>query len=231
MRVSETENKMRNQSIWIKRSTALLLASALVMALGCSSKPSRSVATKEIDHFFQGFDLPLMLIIGKIGKCAEKGLPDSDISYPVAEKLGYITVRAEGDKFWQVDLTEVGRAYLGNRKETPYAHEVSSCGDYSQVDFQVAQKIVTDISDITPFQEGQVLVTFKWKWAPTDVGKRLSPSGDVYQQLSSDQRHALLRELQFAGPEFEISDLADSAERENKLVLKKTDQGWTVRIK
>jgi len=65
-------------------------------------------------------------------------------------------------------------------------------------------------------------------WFPTQIGRRLSPSGDVYPQLSSDQRHALLHYLQFTGPGFEIEDLTDSAERDAKALLKKTDTGWKV---
>ncbi len=207
---------------------ARLLVFSLVMALGCSSKPSRSVATKEINHFLEGVDLPLMLKIGTLGKCAVARGPDSAISYPVAEKLGYITIRAVADKSWQIDLTDAGSTYLRSRKETPYSHEVSSCGDYSQVDFLVAERKVTTISDIAPYPQGGMAVAFKWKWVPTTIGRRLSLSGDIYSQLSSDQLHALLHDLQFAGPGFEIEDLTDSAERDAKVLLKKTDTGWKV---
>ena len=223
---------MRNQYAWTKRAAALLLVFSLVMALGCSSKPSRSVATKEIDHFLEFFDMALILDIGKIQKCNESPRdPTSNINYPIAEKLGYLEVRAEGDRSWQVDLTDAGRSYLGSRKETPYAHKVDSCGDRSQVDFLVAERKVSDISDIAPDQDGQVLVSYKWKWVLTGIGQRLSPSGDIYQQLSSDQRHALLHDFWFYFGSLEPRDLSDSAEHDDKILLKRTDKGWTVRIK
>src|SRR5258708_38543713 len=118
MRVSEIENKMRNQYIWMKRFARLLVFS-LVMALGCSSKPSRSVATKEINHFLEGFDLPLMLKIGTLGKCAVARGPDSAISYPVAEKLGYITIRAVADKSWQIGSNRCRQHLFAKQERNP----------------------------------------------------------------------------------------------------------------
>jgi hypothetical protein len=69
--------------------------------------------------------------------------PSRDVAVTVAERAGYITLKADGNDFWRIELTEKGRSLLARQYEMfnrePYGLETGNGCDSYQVDLPLRE--------------------------------------------------------------------------------------------
>jgi hypothetical protein len=209
------------------------------LLLGCSSPSNgrldKLAAAKVIQSTFDNEAIAMKVEIGRVGShCAfannerrqtatgaipeyiEEDLsPDHNARIIAAIKAGYVVAAPDGNEYWQVSLTDKGRAAVDSRLGSSERNELKGC-DYQRSGFVVATPQLVRVTSISftaaeflsnesgrhipedsPFAKGfkgsaldiredSPIVKFDSKWALTAIGAALRDS-----QLTPEQRNTL----------------------------------------
>jgi hypothetical protein len=116
------------------------------------------------------------------------------VDVTVAIEAGYLAAKPDGQDYWQLTLTDKGKAApnmeglegLKALRSQNYHNTLNGC-DFQPFTFAVASKEVVKINGISSDKDASV-VEFDWKWAPTELGRALRADGEVYRKLTPEQR-------------------------------------------
>lgn len=193
---------------WFK----FLVAGMLAVTLGCSkAKPmlDRETAAHEISSRFEGEDNELLVDVGKVGlHCASLNRDGTKMALPVdpehltsdvvAQKAGYVTVTRAGKGFWNVILTDKGKAALDRQPKDSLPdytnrddrNTLNGC-DFHEVPFKIARPALVRVTGVTT-DEQAARADFDFKWQTTELGDALRVNGNVYTQLDPLQQAELM---------------------------------------
>lgn len=179
------------------------------LLLGCSNgQLDPKTAAKAIDARFKEDVTGIFVETGKVGPhCGyqEKDgrvtpldlTPDKDVDVMVAVEAGYLMIKPDGADYWQVTLTDKGKAAPNMESlegvkalRARNDHNTLNGCDFQNFTFAVATKEVVRITGISAGKDARV-VEFDWKWSPTELGRALRADGDIYRKLTSEQRQHL----------------------------------------
>jgi len=209
------------------------------LLLGCSNgQLDRKTAGKAIDARFSDDVSGIMVYVGKVGShCAslendgrqvpEDLTPEKQVEVVVAREAGLLTVTPDGPDYWQLTLTDKGKAAAPDMERLrlhDYHNTLNGC-DYRTVMFAVASMEIVKVIGISGEKDTRS-VDFEWRWKPTELGVGLRENGSIYQKLGPEQRKML--------HVFNLTDVAavhipvpsDDAINRNRLPFKKYDDGW-----
>ena len=214
----------------------------LLILLGCSSnKLDQSSAEGLARRFLSSNPARLQVDVGRVGtQCPylnDKGqqaelpldlTPKSQPTTVFAEMAGYVTVNADGDGYWKVQLTDAGKNVFqqsGRRRLNNAA--LNGC-DYETDFLNVAMPELAKVTAIIP-GEGSTEIAFVWKWNPTDLGKELRQDGRLYSMLAPPQREDLQRRVNHIDFDFQKLTLPVPGEDfigTGSARVKKDANGW-----
>lgn len=229
----------------MKKKWCLALACLL---LGCSNgQLDRNTAAKAIDARFKDDITGIFVETGRVGPhCAYQDkdgrvgpldlTPDKDVDVMVAIAAGYLTMRPDGPDYWQLTLTDKGKAApnmegVEGVKVLRSQHDrdtLNGC-DFRPFTFAVAYKEVVKITGISGDKDARV-VEFDWKWTPTELGRALRADGDVYRKLTPEQRQHLLPHSPVAVVFVRIPVPPEEEINHGMAPFKKYDDGWRLQV-
>lgn len=211
----------------MRKIPALLLVCAV---LGCSnSMVSRKDALAQIRHQTEINDHGLLVFVGRVGlPCPHPDRPDwnpeEDIGTIVARKAGYLTVASDGEGYWKLELTDKGRAFMKSEAVHFNSKQYGDC-NFGVVNFPLVTKTISEVTGVMP-EGNECRAEYKWHFKLTDLGRLLQEKGDVYLQLSLDERirlgHRVGRELSLPVPDDPEIQLPNTG----TAVFRKYDDGW-----
>ncbi|HWX56668.1 MAG TPA: hypothetical protein VN176_18950 [Verrucomicrobiae bacterium] len=207
--------------------------------LGCSTGAlDRDAALKKIKAKTEG-DIELRVAAGRVGshcgffelggqKSINNTDPTTEIAAIVAVKAGYVTVTPDGKDYWQVNLTEKGRASMTHES---FGHTVSAGCNYQYVKFLVARDQAVEVRGVAAATNDGTMceVHYVWKWVSSDLGKSLQEDGSVYKQLTPQQQKELRGDLNasaWAKQWLEIPIPSEANLKPGRATFKKFDDGW-----
>ncbi len=204
-----------------KHSSKTLIVVMIAILTGCSAKdpakeaPLRSDVRARMDSYYNSVDLAVDIghtgtqcFFPFSGQQNEEPIdigytPDKDVPTVIAVRAGLISVNPAGKNWWDVSLTEKGKAFFENEHGVRQFHRVGHGCDEYQVTFPIARAFVVDVSSpkIQEEQPGSFIYeyTTSSKWRITDLGKSLQSDGEVYSQLSAEQRQDLEKSINLSG--------------------------------
>ena len=212
--------------------TAFIVVMSAIL-IGCSAKdpakeaPLRSDVQARMDSYYASNSIELAVDIGHTGtQCffpfsGERNeepmdigyTPDKDVPTVTAVRAGLISVNPAGKNRWDVSLTEKGKAFFENEHGVRQFHRAGHGCDEYQVTFPIARAFVVDVSSpkIQEEQPGSFIYeyTASSKWRITDLGNALQSDGEVYNQLTAEQRQELEKSINppddiYHGPRFAL---------------------------
>ena len=223
-----------------KRVSKALSVVLVAILMGCSSDPakqapSRSDVEQRMNSYIALGSVQLGVDIGRTGtKCffpfngannedpMDIGYtPEKNLPTVVAVKAGLISVNPAGKDWWDVSLTDKGKAFFVEELGVKQFHRAGHGCDEDEVTLMIARPFVVDVSSpkIQEIEPGTFAYdyTVSLKWRITDLGKALQSDGDIYRQLSAEQRQDLEKSINISedlyhGPKF---TLPASPENEN----------------
>ncbi len=163
---------------------AVVGLSLLLFLAGCSrmdrSQVSRAI---QLEMRIHG-QIYLYLDIGRIGNCETIDPryspepyvlhPDPEtIPYVAAQKAGLVTITQDGNDYWKVELTDLGRSL--SEKPALDRRETKNGCDYHSVHFPVAKKELVEVSSVRGDSE-RTEAEYKWKWKSLEAATRLKAS-------------------------------------------------------
>lgn len=216
----------------IRNICAILAAAVIVGCLGCSTDPvkqapSRSDVETRMNSYYALGSIDLAVDIGRTGtKCffAFNGTqneepmdvgytPEKDIPTVVAVKAGLVSVSPAGKDWWDVSLTEKGKTFFENELGVKQFHRAGQGCNEDQVTLMIARPFVVEVSAPKIRETDPGAFAFDYsvssKWRITDLGKVLQSDGDIYRQLSAEQRQKLEKSINvsediYHGPKFTL---------------------------
>jgi hypothetical protein len=210
---------------------------------GCSGGSlDRSSAKKAIQERFNDDISGIMVQVGRVGShcMTEEGgkqlpedlTPDKVVEIVTAREAGYVSVTSDGTDYWQVKLTDKGKAApnMERLRVHDYHNTLNGC-DYRNIMFSFATMEIVAVTGISSDQGKGAdvrMAEFQWRWKPTELGEMLRANGSVYQKLTPDQR-TKLRNFVFNPTDdsrVEIPVPPDDAVKNAVLPFKKYDDGW-----
>jgi hypothetical protein len=121
-----------------------------------------------------------------------------------------------------VSLTEKGKSFFENEHGVRQFHRVGHGCDEYQVTLPIARAFVVDVSSpkIQEEQPGSFIYeyTTSSKWRITDLGKALQSDGEIYSQLSAEQRQDLEKSINLSGDIYHGPKFTLPAPRESENV-------------
>ena len=209
----------------------LLIVSVFLLAAGCSRAQSSDAATEALNSHLKKEHLILMVVLGRVGRCAPIGLVEgSDLTsvteYRDAQKAGLISIKPDGPGFWQVELINPKPNFAELLKKAPRTQK-NGC-DYIFASLGIASKQVAGKVDMHAITSDKAEVGFSWKW-------NLDPSGVKLVDSLSESERAELSPLIWASttrrpdPTFNLADITGSSvTHPDRTTLKKSGDGWTI---
>lgn len=216
-----------------QRMVKALIVVMIAILMGCSAKdpgketPLRSDVQARMDRYYASNSIELAVDIGHTGtQCFfpfsgqqnEEPMdigyaPDKDVPTVIAVRAGFISVTPAGKNWWDVSLTEKGKAFFENEHGVRQFHRVGHGCDEYQVTFPIARAFVVDVSTpkIQEEEHGSFIYeyTASSKWRITDLGKALQSDGEVYSRLTAEQKQDLEKSINLSdkiyhGPRFTL---------------------------
>lgn len=216
-----------------KKMVKAFIVAMIAILIGCSAKdpakeaPLRSDVQARIGSYYASNSIELAVDIGHTGtQCFfpfsgqrnEEPMdigyaPDKDVPTVIAVRAGLISVNPAGKTWWDVSLTEKGKAFFENEHGVRQFHRVGRGCDEYQVTFPIARAFVVDVSSPKIQEEEPDSFIYEYtassKWRITDLGKELQSDGEVYTQLSAEQRQDLEKSINLSasiyhGPRFTL---------------------------
>jgi hypothetical protein len=229
----ESLSSVANSGKKAQRMVKALIVVMIAILTGCSAKdpakeaPLRSDVQARMDRYYASNSIELAVDIGRTGtQCFfpfsgqqnEEPMdigyaPDKDVPTVIAVRAGLISVNPAGKNWWDVSLTEKGKAFFENEHGVRQFHRVGHGCDEYQVTLPIAHAFVVDVSSpkIQEEQPGSFIYeyTASSKWRITDLGKALQSDGEVYTQLSAEQKQDLEKSINLSdniyhGPRFTL---------------------------
>jgi hypothetical protein len=152
--------------------------------------------------------------------------PQQNIDTIVAVKAGYLTFVPDGKDFWDVTLTDKGKAAIRlDSRVALYGHQTLKGCDYQQADFIVARGALVKTT-ATKDDNNSPEIEYSWKWEPTELGRALTQTGEIYSKLNSKQREDLRRSLADSEMSPPMSVPVDSIIVNSRVVLKNRNGQW-----
>lgn len=211
----------------------------LLVLFGCSgNKLDQSTAEGLAKRFLSSNPARIQVNVGRVGtQCpylnykgqqAELPLdltPQSDFSTVFAEMAGYVTVNADGDRYWKVALTDSGKKIFEQSGSKRLRDPAMNGCDYETDFLNVAMPELVKVSAITP-GESSTEIAFVWKWNATDLGQGLRQDGKLYSMLAPPQREKLERGIRsgFQKPTLPLPGEAFTGT--GSIRVKKDANGW-----
>jgi hypothetical protein len=139
--------------------------------------------------------------------------PEKDVPTIVAVQAGLISVNPAGKNWWDVSLTEKGKAFFENEHGIQQFHRVGHGCDEYQVTLPIARALVVDVSGPKIQEDPPGSFVYEYtassKWRTTDLAKALQLDGEIYPKLSPEQRQDLQKSINFPdalyhGPKFTL---------------------------
>jgi hypothetical protein len=214
------------------KSVSTALSIVIVILVGCSADPVKEAPLRsDVERRMNSYNAlgssELKVDIGRTGtKCffpflGEKNeepmdigyTPEKDLPTVVAVKAGLVSVTPAGKDWWDVSLTEKGKAFFQNEYGVQQFHRAGHGCDEYDVTLLVARASVVDVSapKIHEDTPGSFVYDYKVtsKWRITDLGKALQSDGDIYRQLTAEQRQELEKSINISedlhqGPKFTL---------------------------
>jgi hypothetical protein len=211
------------------RKISFLLVAFLM--LGCSSSMvSRKDALNQIRNK-QERDPGILFFVGRVGtSCLPAEIADYDpeqhFAERIASKAGYLTVKSDGTGYWKLELTDKGQQFF--KTEAVRSKQIHEGGcNFDAVNFPVARKTILDVSGVR--SEGNDSVAeYVWQWKLTDLGRALREKGDLYPQLTPDDRARmeiwLNKQITLPIPD----DQSLGASNTGSARFRKYDDGWRI---
>jgi hypothetical protein len=163
---------------------AVVGLSFLLFLAGCSRMDRSQVGRAiQLEMRIHG-DVYLYLDIGRIGNCETIDPqyspepyvlhPDPEtIPYVAAQKAGLVTISQDGNDYWKVELTDLGRSL--SEKLPHDKHAVKNGCDYHSMRFPVARQELIEMSRVRGDSE-RTEAEYKWKWKSLEAANRLKAS-------------------------------------------------------
>lgn len=212
-----------------------LFAVVVIAVVGCSNTLDRGMAGEKIKTSSQFGEAPeLWVNVGRIGLSCEPLPPANDTELTVARMAGYVTVKPDGKNFWQVSLTDRGKALPEAKKLESDTPDTKGGCSLQLLSIPLATREFVDVTGITNSSDNQAQVDFLFKWKPTELGTALTEKGDIYTKLTGDQQFSLNtiirgRSAMFwnAAPlRLPITDMDVSFGDTGRARFEKYDDGW-----
>ena len=210
------------------------LVAVLLVFVGCSNTLDRDRAAEKITSSPQFQEAPeLWVDVGRIGPTCEPSLPSDNAELIVAKMAGYVTVTQHGRNFWQISLTDKGRALPEAKKMEADPPETKDGCSFQLLALPLATREFGEVTGVTG-SDREVQVEFRYKWKPTELGSALTDNGSIYTKLSGDQQDSLNRIIQKrsvlfwqgAPLELPITDVAVTVGVNGSARFQKYDDGW-----
>jgi hypothetical protein len=210
------------------------LVAVLLVFVGCSNALNRDVAAEIIKSSTQFQESPeLWVNVGRVGPSCESLSPSDNVEVTVAKLAGYVTVKQDGRNFWQIRLTDKGRALPEAKKMESDPPDTKDGCSTQLLTLPLATRELGEVTGVTG-SDREAQVEFRYKWKPTELGSALIDNGSVYTKLSSDQQDSLKTIIQKrsanlwkgAPLELPITDVAVSVGVNGSARFQKYDDGW-----
>jgi len=173
--------------------TGFLLA--VICCVGCSSSLDRDFAGEKIKSSVYFNEAPeLWIDVGRIGPSCFALPSKYNAELAVAEAAGYVTEKPDGKDFWQVALTDKGRALPEAKKLDADTPETKGGCNYRVFSMSLGNREFVEVTGITS-SENIAQVDFLFKWKPSELGSTLTEQGSVYSKLNEDQRSSLTTKI------------------------------------
>jgi hypothetical protein len=211
--------------------SAVLLLAACV---GCSNTLNRGFAGEQIKTNTYLEEPPeLWVDVGRIGLSCEPLPPANNIELTIAKMAGIVTVKPDGKNFWQVSLTDKGRALPEAKKLESDPPDTKGGCSSQQLTIPLATREFVDVTGITG-SENEAQVDFRYKWKPTELGSALNENGAIYTKLTADQQSSIRNMIHgrstlfwAAAPlELPITEMDQNFGVASKARFQKYDDGW-----
>jgi len=214
------------------------------LLLGCSNgQLDRKTAVKAIDARFSDDVTGIFVETGRVGPhCGYQEndgrvtpldlTPEKDVDVMVAIEAGYLAAKPDGPDYWQVTLTDKGKAApnmeglegLKRLRSQNHHNTLNGC-DFQPFTFAVASRQVVKITGISSNKDTS-MVEFDWKWSPTELGRALRVDGEIYRKLTPQQRNLLLPHNPIDIVVVHLPVPPEDEIRHGTLPFKKYDDGW-----
>lgn len=211
-----------------------ILVAVLLVFVGCSNTLDRDRAAETIKNSTHFEEAPeLWVDVGRIGPSCEPLSPSDNVEVTVAKLAGYITVKQDGRNFWQITLTDKGRALPEAKKMESDPPETKDGCSTHLLTLPLATREFGEVTGITG-SDRQEQVEFRYKWKPTELGSALTENGTIYTKLSPEQQDSLNTIIQKrsvifwqgAPLELPITDIAVNFGVSGSARFQKYDDGW-----
>lgn len=211
-----------------------VLLAGLLVFVGCSNALNRDVSAKIIKSSTQFQESPeLWLDVGRVGPSCEPLPPSDNVEVTVAKLASYVTVKQDGRNFWQVSLTDKGRALPEAKKMESDPPETKDGCSTQLLTLPLATREFGDVTGITG-SDREAQVEFRYKWKPTELGSALTDNGSIYTKLSIEQQDSLDRIInkksinlwQGAPLQLPFTDVSTTVGVNGSARLQKFDDGW-----
>jgi hypothetical protein len=211
----------------------------LFVLLGCSgNKLDQNTAEGLMKRILSSNPARIQVNVGRVGtQCpylnykgqqAELPLdltPQSEPTTVFAEMAGYATVNADGDGYWKVALTDLGKKIFEQSGSRSLRDPALNGCDYETDFLNVAIPELVKVTAITP-GEGSTEIAFVWEWNVTDLGRELRQDGKVYSMLAPAQREKLRRSVRSGFQKPTLPLPGDDFTGTSSLRVKKNANGW-----